>query len=142
MPHRRSQLAFYVLTAVILVTGFIFWQSALTSDPPMYYSGLGQSLATDPPYLVDYAPPTLRVCWSQFDDLNCTRCYKCRFSLLLILEGVDPNAYGFTVDAATYAALRRDLTDRLPSTGQRRLDAWRSTLLRFTPIVLRRYTRS
>ncbi len=38
----------FLLTAIILVSGFIAWQSDLASDPPMYYSGLGQSLSTDP----------------------------------------------------------------------------------------------
>lgn len=39
---------FYLLAAVIVVAGFAWWQSDLTSDPPMYFAGLGQSLATDP----------------------------------------------------------------------------------------------
>ncbi|TET95450.1 MAG: hypothetical protein E3J26_02790, partial [Candidatus Zixiibacteriota bacterium] len=43
------------MTLVVLVGGFIFWQSDLTSDPPMYYSGLGQSLSTDPAQYVFHA---------------------------------------------------------------------------------------
>lgn len=39
---------FLSLTVLVVVTGFIFWQSDLTSDPPMHYTGLGQSLSTDP----------------------------------------------------------------------------------------------
>lgn len=39
---------FYLLAAVVIVCGFIFWQSDLASDPPMYFSGVGQSLSTDP----------------------------------------------------------------------------------------------
>jgi len=46
---------FYFLTFVIFVGGFIFWTSDLSSDPPMYYSGMGQSLATDPPQYIYHA---------------------------------------------------------------------------------------
>ncbi|NOY89294.1 MAG: hypothetical protein GXO93_07900, partial [FCB group bacterium] len=46
---------FYALTVIIFVSGLIFWASDLTSDPPMYYSGLGQSLSTDPAQYVFHA---------------------------------------------------------------------------------------
>ena len=44
-----------ILTGAILVAGFFGWIADLSSDPPMYYSGLGQSLATDPFHLVFHA---------------------------------------------------------------------------------------
>lgn len=43
------------MTLVVLVGGFIFWQSDLTSDPPMHYSGIGQSLSTDPAQYIFHA---------------------------------------------------------------------------------------
>lgn len=55
MQSLRKQSFFYILTLVILVGGFIFWQSDLTSDPPMHYSGIGQSLSTDPAQYVFHA---------------------------------------------------------------------------------------
>jgi len=42
-----------LLTAIIVVGGFTFWCADLTSDPPMYFSGIGQSLSTDP-YMYDF----------------------------------------------------------------------------------------
>jgi tetratricopeptide (TPR) repeat protein len=57
MSHQTgsNRILFYVLTAIILVGGFLFWQSDLTSDPPMNFSGLGQSLYTDPAQYVFHA---------------------------------------------------------------------------------------
>lgn len=55
MQSLRKQSFFYILTLVVLVGGFIFWQSDLTSDPPMYYSGIGQSLSTDPAQYIFHA---------------------------------------------------------------------------------------
>ena len=51
----NNKYLLYLLTAVIFVAGFTFWCSDLTSDPPMYYSGLGQSLSTDPAQYVFHA---------------------------------------------------------------------------------------
>jgi len=51
----NNKYLLYLLAAVIFVAGFAFWCSDLTSDPPMYYSGLGQSLSTDPAQYVYHA---------------------------------------------------------------------------------------
>lgn len=51
----RANLILYLLTAAIVISGFIYWQSDLTSDPPMYYSGIGQSLGTDPAQYIHHA---------------------------------------------------------------------------------------
>jgi hypothetical protein len=45
---RSNNTLFFALSMLILVGGIIFWQDGLTYDPPMYFSGLGQSLSTDP----------------------------------------------------------------------------------------------
>jgi len=44
----RTRWFFLFLTILVLVAGFMFWQTDLTADPPMHYTGLGQSLSTDP----------------------------------------------------------------------------------------------
>lgn len=59
---------FYALTVVIFISGLIFWASDLTSDPPMYYSGLGQSLSTDPAQYVFHARN--KVLFGSFDPFN------------------------------------------------------------------------
>ena len=51
----KTDLLLYVLTLLIVIGGVLFWASDLASDPPMYYSGLGQSLATDPAQYVHHA---------------------------------------------------------------------------------------
>ncbi len=43
------------MTAAILIGGFLFWQYRIDSDPPMNFSGLGQSLYTDPAQYVFHA---------------------------------------------------------------------------------------
>jgi hypothetical protein len=53
--RRASANVFYALTALVFIAGMVFWISDLKSDPPMYYSGLGQSLATDPHQYVFHA---------------------------------------------------------------------------------------
>jgi len=53
--QRASAYVFYALTAFVFIGGIVFWASDLKSDPPMYYSGLGQSLATDPHQYVFHA---------------------------------------------------------------------------------------
>ncbi|MEW6050718.1 MAG: hypothetical protein AB1644_06605 [Candidatus Zixiibacteriota bacterium] len=57
MPNQSAGQArlWYALTALIVLGGLFYWQRDLTSDPPMYYAGLGQSLFTDPPQYVFHA---------------------------------------------------------------------------------------
>jgi hypothetical protein len=53
----------------------------------------------------------LRVCNDPpRDGLNCSTCEKCARTIVpLILEGVDPNSCGFTVNRSTSDAMRRNL---------------------------------
>lgn len=51
----RTNLIIYLLTAALVISGVVYWQSDLTSDPPMYYSGIGQSLGTDPAQYIHHA---------------------------------------------------------------------------------------
>lgn len=55
LKSQHGNRLFLAITIVIFVGGFIFWASDLSSDPPMYYSGLGQSLSTDPAQYVHHA---------------------------------------------------------------------------------------
>ncbi|MCK4632838.1 MAG: hypothetical protein KAT79_06170, partial [candidate division Zixibacteria bacterium] len=52
---RNSRNLFLILTLIIVSGGIVFWCSDLASDSPMYYSGLGQSLSTDPVQYVFHA---------------------------------------------------------------------------------------
>jgi hypothetical protein len=55
----------------------------------------------------------LRVCWEQYDKINCSRCEKCLRTICeLLLNNEDPNRYNFQVDAGTLEYLRRKLRDR------------------------------
>ncbi len=51
----KSTLIFIAATVIILAAGAAFWLSDLSSDPPMFYSGMGQSLTTDPYMYVFHA---------------------------------------------------------------------------------------
>lgn len=69
--------------------------------------------------ILDYARETeqdigLRVCYSERrEDLNCGRCEKCLRTILgIILEGSNPNVFGFKVDKQFYS-----LVDNLLNTG-------------------------
>ncbi len=61
-------ILWYLLTAVVIVAGFVYWQSDLRSDPPMYYSGIGQSLATDPAQYIFHARNKIE--FGQFDPFS------------------------------------------------------------------------
>lgn len=51
-----SRTAIYIIvTAIVLFAGLIFWLMNLNADPPMYYSGIGQGLTTDPAHYVYHA---------------------------------------------------------------------------------------
>jgi len=52
--------------------------------------------------------PTLRVCYSQFRELNCGKCEKCLRTITgLILENIDPNKCGFDVDKNFFSLLKK-----------------------------------
>ncbi len=64
----RRQVVLYLVIAVILGTGATYWVSDLTSDPPTYFAGSGQSLATDPPQYIYHARnKALFGDWDPFD---------------------------------------------------------------------------
>ncbi|MEW5994753.1 MAG: hypothetical protein AB1744_10200 [Candidatus Zixiibacteriota bacterium] len=77
---------FYILTALVFVAGAAYWVSDLTSDPPMYYAGLGQSLATDPPQYVHHARN--RILFDEFDPFDYPRWTVYRYSLTSLLAYV------------------------------------------------------
>ena len=49
----KSKLHWYLVTLILFVGGVLAWQCDLTADPPLYFSGRGQSLTTDP-YVYTY----------------------------------------------------------------------------------------
>lgn len=51
----RHDRLFLIAAGLIVLAGLFYWQTGLTNDPPMYYSGLGQSLYTDPPQYIFHA---------------------------------------------------------------------------------------
>ena len=56
------------LAILIFAGGVTLWLSDLSSDPPLYYSGLGQSLATDPAMYVFHARN--EILFGQWDPFN------------------------------------------------------------------------
>ncbi|MFZ7138730.1 MAG: hypothetical protein ACOWW1_09980 [archaeon] len=51
----------------------------------------------------------IRSCLSSAEGFNCSECHKCRRTIVgLILEDIDPNAVGFSVDKDTLSEIRRD----------------------------------
>lgn len=54
--------------------------------------------------------PTLRVCYHQFQRLNCSNCEKCwRTIVSLVLENIDPNECGFNIDTQFFQTLKENL---------------------------------
>jgi hypothetical protein len=54
----------------------------------------------------------LRVCWEQFDRLNCGKCKKCLRTICeLLVGGVDPAQANFHIDDRTLPELKRRLMD-------------------------------
>ncbi|WGM88492.1 MAG: hypothetical protein NUK63_06090 [Candidatus Bathyarchaeum tardum] len=54
--------------------------------------------------------PTIRVCYSQFEELNCGKCEKCLRTITgLLLENIDPNKCGFNVTDDFCAFLKKSL---------------------------------
>jgi len=54
----------------------------------------------------------LRVCYSQFQKLNCSRCEKCcRTITSLVLENIDPNKCGFSVNRKFFEFLKGQLIE-------------------------------
>lgn len=49
----------------------------------------------------------LRVCFSKYEKLNCSKCEKCLRTITpLVLIGIDPNKCGFKVDNSTFSLIR------------------------------------
>lgn len=70
----------------------------------------------------------LRVCWMQFEAINCGRCEKCLRTICeLLVNNVDPAECGFPIDARTLPALRRRIETRyyVLFRGESALDFWR-----------------
>ena len=73
----------HLVIALVFVGGFLFWVSDLTSDPPMYYTGLGQSEATDPAQYVFHARNKLL--WGEWDPYDYPRWIVYQHSLVSLV---------------------------------------------------------
>jgi hypothetical protein len=72
---------------------------------------------------------SLRVCWMQFESLNCGRCEKCLRTICeLLANNVDPGRCNFTVDGRTLPALRQSIEKGyyLFFNNESTLDFWRA----------------
>ncbi len=74
---------YYILTALIIIGAAIYWFSNLKVDPPMYYSGIGQSLSTDPAQYVYHARN--KVLFGQFDPFDYPRWTVYQHSLVSLV---------------------------------------------------------
>ena len=53
----------------------------------------------------------LRVCWSQFKELNCSKCEKCLRTICeILLNNMDPNRLNFKVTEQTLPALKKRIS--------------------------------
>lgn len=71
----------------------------------------------------------LRVCWMQFEALNCGRCEKCLRTICeLLVNSVDPARCNFRIDRSTLTDLRRRIERSYYTTfrSESVLDFWRA----------------
>lgn len=84
MNYNKNNIIYLVLTILILVCGTAFWVSDLESDPPMYYSGFGQSLSTDATQYVYHARN--KILFDDFDPFDYTRWIVYQYSLTSLIS--------------------------------------------------------
>ncbi|MFQ5453401.1 MAG: hypothetical protein ACE5D6_04360 [Candidatus Zixiibacteriota bacterium] len=99
----RKDLIFYFLTVIIFTFGIFFWLSDLKSDPPMYYSGLGQSLSTDPAQYVYHARN--KVLFDDFDPFDYPRWTIYQHSLTSLTAYIWFSAAGVSVTKANIVGI-------------------------------------
>lgn len=80
---RSVQPLWYAVAVLVLAGGFVFWLSDLTTDPPMNYSGLGQSLSTDPAQYVFHAGNQIE--FGEFDPFDYARWTVYQHSLVSLV---------------------------------------------------------
>ncbi|MFT5749109.1 MAG: hypothetical protein ACI93S_000362 [Ancylomarina sp.] len=68
---------------------------------------------------VNNKPIGLRVCYSERrETLNCSSCEKCLRTIMgIILEGSDPNSFGFVVDNSFYSKVNNLLESKITTLG-------------------------
>ncbi len=71
LSNTNRKRLYYAATIALVIGGILFWVSDLTSDPPMYYSGLGQSLSTDPAQYIHHARN--KALFDEFDPFDYPR---------------------------------------------------------------------
>jgi hypothetical protein len=71
LQSNRLRITFVVLTLALLVAGWWYWNRDLTADPPPDFSGISQSLSTDPALYTYHARN--RILFGQADPLGDSR---------------------------------------------------------------------
>jgi len=99
----RGTWLFYVLAAVIVVAGFVAWQTNLTADPPMYYSGIGQSLSTDPAQYTFHARN--QVLYGDFDPFDYPRWAVYQHSLTSLVAWGSFALFGVSMTSAALVGI-------------------------------------
>lgn len=87
------------MAAVIVVAGFVAWQSNLSADPPMYYSGIGQSLSTDPAQYTFHARN--QVLFGDFDPFDYPRWAVYQHSLTSLVAWGTFALFGVSITTAS-----------------------------------------
>jgi len=93
-----SKGLFLTLTLIVVAGGMVYWCSDLSSDAPMYYSGLGQSLSTDPAQYVFHARN--QVLFGQFDPFDYPRFTVFQHSLTSFVAYVLFSITGVSLETA------------------------------------------
>ncbi|RKX28486.1 MAG: hypothetical protein DRP47_04235 [Candidatus Zixiibacteriota bacterium] len=93
----------YVVATIIVVAGFVAWQSDLTADPPMYFSGIGQSLSTDPAQYTFHARN--KVLYGEFDPFDYPRWTVYQHSLTSLIAWGWFSIFGVSQNTASMVGI-------------------------------------
>ena len=99
----RSRYLFLTLALLLVVGGILFWVSDLESDPPTYFSGLGQSLSTDPAQYVFHARN--KILFDQFDPFDYPRWTVYQHSLTSLAGYMIFSVTGVSLESAGLAGV-------------------------------------
>lgn len=99
----KKPLVTFILLAAVLAGGVYYWAQNLDTDPPMYYSGLGQSLSTDPAHYVYHARN--KVLFDDFNPFDDPRWTVFQHSLVSLTSLVIFEFYGVSVTTSNIVGM-------------------------------------
>ncbi|UCD63703.1 MAG: glycosyltransferase family 39 protein [Candidatus Zixiibacteriota bacterium] len=105
---RRKEHLVYLLTLLVLAGGALLWSRDLDTDPPMHFSGTGQSLSTDPGQYVYHARN--KVLFGEADPFDYPRWMVYRRSLTSAVASVWFSLVGVSSERARLVGLLMSLT--------------------------------